>query len=222
MVHVLDLLGCVAVGPTTDDALAATPGAIRAYRRFLRRHGEAVDPDGPVAWRVVEHVIAGGMLGDGSPYIAFGPDLAPVSGEGVEECLRRLGSLSEELADWAATQTDDQLDATPIGSGRTGRAVLLHVLGAQGSFLAAALGGAPGFGKIRGAAERGEIGLAEALRQSADLAGERVRATTEAQRMGVRVLPSGSYTVRKALRRMLEHEWEHLAELARRPGGPVS
>jgi hypothetical protein len=27
-------------------------------------------------------------------------------------------------------------------------------------------------------------------------------------------------TLRKALRRVLEHDWEHLAELSRRPGGP--
>lgn len=47
MVHALDLLGCVAIGPTTEEALAATPGAIRTYRRFLHRHGEPVDPDAP-------------------------------------------------------------------------------------------------------------------------------------------------------------------------------
>ena len=28
-------------------------------------------------------------------------------------------------------------------------------------------------------------------------------------------------TLCKALRRILEHDWEHLAELARRPGGPA-
>jgi len=31
MVHVLDLLGCIAPGPTTADALAVTPDAIRAF-----------------------------------------------------------------------------------------------------------------------------------------------------------------------------------------------
>ena len=56
MVHVLDLLGCVAVGPTTDDAIAATPEAIRAYRRFLCRHGEDIDPDAPFDTRVAEHI----------------------------------------------------------------------------------------------------------------------------------------------------------------------
>jgi hypothetical protein len=32
--------------------------------------------------------------------------------------------------------------------------------------------------------------------------------------------PKEIRTLRKALRRMLEHDWEHLVELSRRPGGP--
>ena len=36
MVHVLELLGCIAKGPITDEALSSTPGAIRAYLRFLK------------------------------------------------------------------------------------------------------------------------------------------------------------------------------------------
>ena len=59
MVHVLDLLGCVAVGPTTEDALAATPDAIHAYRRFLGRHGEPVVPDALFDTHVVEHITQG-------------------------------------------------------------------------------------------------------------------------------------------------------------------
>lgn len=42
MVHVLDLLGCVVRGATTEDALAAAPEAIRDYLAFLRRHKSAV------------------------------------------------------------------------------------------------------------------------------------------------------------------------------------
>ncbi len=219
MVHVLDLLGCVAVGPTTEDALAATPDAIRAYRRFLSRHGEPVALDAPFETRVAEHITQGDWLGNGSPYLVFGPDLQPVTGEEVEIFLNRYHGLREELAAWAATQTDEQLDAPP-GSGRTARAVLLHVLGASGGYLSAALGGAPGFSRLHSAAERGELELAEALRQSEALAAERVRASTPEERAAVRQLPKGPRTLRKALRRMLEHDWEHLAELSRRPGGP--
>jgi len=220
MVHVLDLLGCVAVGPTTDDAIAATPDAIRSYLRFLHRHGEPVDPDAPFETRVVEHITEGEWLGNGSPYLVFGPDLDPVTGEEIETLLHRLRWLSEELAAWATSRTDEELDAPPEGGGRPARAVLLHVLGARGGYLAAALGSAPGFSAIHGAAERGELSLVKALRRSAGLAVERVRATTPEERAAVRDLPAGPRTLRKALRRLLEHDWEHLAELSRRPGGP--
>ena len=95
MVHVLDLLGCVAVGPTTEDALAATPDAIRAYRRFLHRHGEPVDPDAPFETQVVEHVTEGTWLGNGSPYLVFGPDLEPITDAEIETYLRRFQWLCE-------------------------------------------------------------------------------------------------------------------------------
>lgn len=220
MVHVLDLLGCVAVGPTTEEALAATPDAIRAFRRFLHRHGEPVDPEGPLETRVAEHVTEGEWLGNGSPYLVFGPDLEPVSGEEIEVFLRWFHGLREELAGWAARRSNDDLDAPPDGGGRTARAILLHVLGGPGGYLAAALGGAPGFSAVVSAVERGELGLPEALRRIEALAVERVRATTPEERAAVRERPGDRRTLRKAIRRMLEHDWEHLAELSRRPGGP--
>src|SRR3990172_1539476 len=90
MVHVLELLGCIANGPT--------PEAIRAYLRFLRRHGEPVDPDAPFETRVAEHITEGQWLGNGSPYVAFGPDLQPVTDEEGETFLRRFHWLGKELA----------------------------------------------------------------------------------------------------------------------------
>ncbi len=222
MVHALDLLGCVAVGPTTEEAIASAPAAIRAYLHFLQRHGEPVDPDAPFETHVVEHVTQGDWLGNGSPYLVFGPDLKPVSDEEIEIFLHRFQWLREELAGWAATRTDEQLDATPTTSGRTARAILLHVLGHPvGGYLSAALGGALGFSKVAGAAERGELGLVEGLLRIQEMAAERVRSTTLAERAAVREHNGERRTLRKALRRMLEHDWEHLAELSRRPGGPL-
>ncbi|HVC32121.1 MAG TPA: DinB family protein [Chloroflexota bacterium] len=221
MVHVLDLLGCVAVGPTTEDALAATPGAIRAYRRFLHRHGESRDPDAPVETRVAEHVTEGQWLGNGSPYLMFGPDLEPVTEAEIATFLRRFAWLRDELASWAETRSDAQLDASPEGGGRTSRAILLHVLGPPGFYLAAALGSAPGFSRAAAAAERGELALPEALRRIAVMTADRVVATTSDERAAVRERGSDRRTLRKALRRTLEHDWEHLAELSRRPGGPL-
>lgn len=220
MVHVPALLGCIANGPATETALAATPEAIAAYRRFLHRHGEAIDVDEPFATRIIEHLTEGMWLGHGSPFITFAPDLVPITGPEIDLYLGRLHGLTDELATWAAAQPGDQLDAAPAGPGRTARAILLHVISAQGPALSAALGGAPGFGKIHGAAERGELTLPVALHRTVDLLDDYLRATTPEQCRHVRELNGNRYTLRKAIRGILEHNWEHLRELARRPGGP--
>lgn len=221
MVHVPDLLGCVAVGPTTEEALAATPAAIRAFRRFLARHGDVIVPDAPFETRVVEHTTQGAWLGNGSPYIIFEPDLQPLDDSEVERLVERVRWLGEEISAWAATQAEDQLDAPPVEGSRANRAVLLHVLGAQGASLAAALGGAPGFSRLHSAAERGDVPLPAAITRAVAMVDERIRLVPPERRNEVREITGRTYTLRKALRRMLEHNWEHLAELARRPGGPA-
>lgn len=220
MVHVLDLLGCVATGPTTEEALAATPEAIGAFRRFLHRRGDAIDPDAAFATRVAEHITEGEWLGNGSPYITFPSDHLPMSEEEVGRLVLRLRCVVEDLASWAATRSDLQLDALPVGGGRNDRAVLLHVLGAQGAYLAAALAGAPGFSRLHAATVRGEIPLPVALRRSAEMIEERVRLVPPGRLNDVREITGRTYTLRKALRRGLEHNWEHLTELGRRPDGP--
>lgn len=215
MVHVPALLGCVATGVTTGEALAATPDAIRAYRRFLARHGEQVAADAPFETALAAHITEGDWLGNGSPYIHFSVDLEPVTAEEMETYLARAHWLHGDIAGWLMAHAAD-LDASPLDGGRQTRAIALHVLGASGTYLASALGGAPGFSRLHTQAERGEITLPDALRQAADLVAARARATSSEERSAVRVLSSGAYTLRKALRRTLEHAWEHLAELERR------
>jgi predicted RNase H-like HicB family nuclease len=220
MVHVLELLGCVAVGPTTEEALAATPAAIRAFGGFIARRGEPFNASARIETTVVEHITEGEWLGNGSPYLMFAPDLEPIAEPELETLVRRFLALQEALAAWSATQSHASLDAPPSGGGRPGRAVLLHVLGATGGYLSAALGGASGFGPIAGAAERRQMDVTDALRRVGELAAERLRTTTPEERRAIRQRPHDQRTLRKALRRMLEHDWEHLAELSRRAGGP--
>ena len=69
MVHVLDLLGCIAQGPTTEDALAATPDAIRTHLRFLQEGGQDVQTEDRFMIAVVEHLMEGPWLGNGNPAI---------------------------------------------------------------------------------------------------------------------------------------------------------
>lgn len=219
MTHVLDLPGCIAVGPTTDEAVAATPEAIRLYLRFLERHGEAVDPDEPFTIELAEHVTEGGWLGNGDPSINFPRDLEPFTPEEAQEHLRQFRWMCEELADWAETQTDEELAANPAEKGRTARAILLHTIAPVGGYLAAALGGAKGFSALAAACERGEVPLDVAQRMLADMAEARVAEATPDQYAAVIQHTSGTRTLRKKMRHLLEHHWEHLAELSRRPGG---
>lgn len=214
MVHVPALLGCVATGATTDEALSATPAAIRAFLSFLARHGESIEP-APFETNVAEHITQGDWLGNGSPYIIFASDLIPLADDAIETYLTRLHWLHDDLADWFMRYAD-LLDATPTDGGRTVHAIGLHVLGASGTYLASALGGAPGFSRLHTRAERGELSLPDALREAADMIAARAHAATPEERSNVRQLPSGSYTYHKAIRRTLEHAWEHLVEVDRR------
>lgn len=220
MVHVPELLGCVAVGPTSEAAVEAAPKAIAAFRRFLARHGEPVDLQAPIETTVAEHVTEGEWLGNGSPYITFGFDLAPLADDDVRRYLRRSAAMAEELAAWTAARSERELDAEPLAGSRSARTMLLHVLGTQHIYFSSALDGAPGFGPIHTAAERGELPIAEAFRRTIPKVEALILATTPEQRNAVRELSSRTYTMRKAFRRQLEHTWEHLAELSRFPGGP--
>lgn len=218
MVHVPSLLGCVANGPTTDAALEATPDAIRAFRRLMRRAGEDVAMGDVVELRIDEHITDGKMLGDGSPYISFSFDAAPLLPDERDLALDRLRTMTDLLADWVDARVEPPV---PLATARSDDEILLHIIGAQGAFLSYALGSARGYGPIRTRAERSELPMAVALREAMTLTESVLTGATAGQRAAVRELPSGHYTLRKAVRRLVEHEWEHLREVGRRPHGPA-
>lgn len=220
MVHVLDLLGCVAVGPTTEAAVEAAPESISAFLRLLKRCGEDVDPESPFTTHVEEHITEGTWLGNGDPYIVFEPDKAPLSQEELVLLTNRAVCLREALAAWAESASPEELDARAEGSSRSSRDILLHVLAPTGAYIAPVLGTVRGVSALHTQAERGQLPIADALRQSMALVEEKLQAATEAQRTQPVTRPKEVRTLRKSIRRTLEHDWEHLAELSRRPGGP--
>jgi predicted RNase H-like HicB family nuclease len=221
MVHVPELLGCIATGRTSDDAVAASPDAIRQFLRFVSKHGEKADAKAPFKTTVVEHLDeANRWLGNGSPYATYAPDLAPVTAKELDVLLRRFSAMREALASWAESASTKDLERGANDSSRTSRSILLHVVPGPGSYLSPVVGGTKGFSATQSAVERGELSIAEGIRRVGAMAVEVARGTTEAQRTAVIERPREVRTLRKALRRILEHDWEHLAELARRPGGP--
>jgi predicted RNase H-like HicB family nuclease len=220
MVHVFDLLGCIATGNTAAEAVAAAPDAIRTYLRFLKRHDEKVDPGAAINTRIAEHIVdTTTFIGQGSSYITFDPDLSPVTPKEIELYLARFHSMRETLASWVESRTDMQLDAETGDGGRPASKIVLHI--ANGSaYLQPILGTFPGLPSIHHAVERGEVTLAGALRRVDTTVAERLHAATPAQRRDIIQRPDHVRTMRKAIRRMLEHDWEHLSELSRRSNGP--
>ena len=217
LVHVVDLLGCAWFAPTTDEALSAAPEEIGAYLRYLKRHGENVDPKAPIATRVAEHITKGDFLGHGSPQAVYAPDRKPVTPNELASYLRRLAWSRADLLGLVKGASAKALDAKPP-KGRSLRDMLLHVLGADAGYIANALGAVKEVNAPINAAGRGELDVRIALQEARDAAIARLAKLTSAERAFVKEHPSGARTMRKTIRRMLEHEWEHRREIARRLG----
>lgn len=223
MCHLLSdkMLGCTTSGPTTEQAIADAPDGIRLFLRFLKKHGEAVDPEGEITVAVKVHEVGDSWYGRGSPYLAFEPDLAAVSARDCQIFAERLHWMREDLAGWAGKQTALALGEKPKPRGRSSMEILLHILQGPGAYLSPSLDGTKGYNRIQTLAERGELPIAEALVQVADRAAADLSLATPEQRSRTLERSHGERrTLRKSIRRMLEHDWEHYAELARRDGGP--
>lgn len=221
MCHLLtdEMLGFNSNARTTEQAVAEAPIEIRRFLRFLAKHGERVDPEASFETRVVVHEDRGdSWYGRGSPYLAFEPDLQPVSEPACRRFAQRLQWMREDVAEWVTTLSDDELDAEPASRGRPIRKVILHYLKIPGAYLSPSLGGTKGYNTISTRAERGLMSLADALLQVSEKVPEDLARATPEQRQQVVHRPSGELrSLRKSIRRMLEHDWEHYAELARRP-----
>ncbi|MEO8476212.1 MAG: hypothetical protein ABI572_04050 [Actinomycetota bacterium] len=215
MVHVVDLMGCIANAGTTEEALEITPDAIRRFARFLATRGEAIDPEEPFETTIAEEITEGVWLGQG--VVVFGPDRDPVSPRQLAALVERHGWIREATLDLVAGMSSKDLAAKPE-KGRPITAILQHVYDADGGYLSSGLATNRAYNKLGRDAEAGEIDVREALAEGARLLTEDLGAATPAQRKAV--IPRGQSigSVNRTLRRALEHGWEHLRELERRLG----
>jgi len=219
MVHVLDLLGCIAQGPTTEEALEVTPEAIRAYLRFLRRHGEAVEPESTFTTVVAVHVMEGSWLGNGDPAPGFGPDFQPLSVQDLSIYLKRLVWLRADLLQLIRDVPRKRLVAEPDGAGRSVYRILEHVAGSQCVYLRYLVGKVDGLSEALRAVQQGPEAILSALTHLWQISSSRLEVMTETERGQLVQHGQVTWTARRALRRMLEHEWEHLLEVSHRLDG---
>ncbi len=214
MVHVLELLGCIANGPTTEVALKRTPEAIRQFRQFLARHGVPVDVDQEIRTEIAVHVTEGIWLGNGDPSIVYEPDLEPLTIEMMEEYIERIEWMREDMVAVIGGLSEQELSDKPT-KGRSIEAILVHILESEYLYMYA-FGrpeGLPGSGSIASKRE-GELLDWMAYVRSREI--ERLRSLTDQERSESFIHWKYTRTASKVMRRMLEHQWEHLAEIKER------
>ena len=213
LAHVLDLLGCVVQGDTTDEAIAATPDAIRAYLGYLRRHGEKVEQKGRIETRICQHNIEGLFSGQ-----AIWPqDLKPLAPAALARYLRWLEWSRADLLALVKGIDEKGLRVKPA-KGRSLRDILLHLLGADKAYVYALVGPLKSIGEPTNAADRGALDLRIALNEARAAATARLKSLTPAERARVRKAGQSTVSAHRMIRRMLEHEWEHRREIAARLG----
>ncbi len=213
MVHALDLLGCIARGPTTEAALEATPEAIREYLRFLRRYGEATKPDAKFTTAVAAHITEGTWLGYGDPTSGFAPDFEPLSAQDLEIYLRHLAWLRADLLKLIRDVPRKPLIAEPRSGGRSIYHILEHVAGSECVYLRYLVGKVDGLSEAMRAVEQSPDNLPFALSHLWQISRSRLEALTAAERKQWVKHGQVTWTARRAFRRLLEHDWEHLQEL---------
>jgi predicted RNase H-like HicB family nuclease/uncharacterized damage-inducible protein DinB len=218
MVHVPELMGSIVQGPTTEEALEATPEAIRTYLRFLRRRGEPADPEGAFGTVVAEHITEGMWLGNG--IIELVTDLEPVSAEELKIYVRRLAWLRDDLFALLRGVPPGQMMHEEEGAGRSIYRILEHVSEAHGAYLRSIVGKVDGLtGALRDVREAGPEDRPAALARMWEISGSRLAAMNEVERTQQVAHGQVTWTARRGLRRTLEHEGEHMHEIASRLDG---
>jgi DinB superfamily len=214
MVHVLDLLGLVVRGSTTDKALAAVPASIRKYLTFLHdRCGESLDASTPFSTRIATHVMEGSWLGEGDPTPGFPPDFLPLDLAELTLYVSRLRSFHGQLFCLVEGLSLQQLEADPPDNHRSLRHILEHAAESEYTYLRMQIGADKEIQTALKVSLSGSVDIRLALPTFWQRLQARTGAMT-AQEMAD-FIPHGitTWSARRALRRMLEHNWEHLEEI---------
>jgi predicted RNase H-like HicB family nuclease/uncharacterized damage-inducible protein DinB len=212
LAHVPDLAGCTAAGPDRATALAALPDAIRAYLAWCGAHGDPLPAEGPIEVVVAEIVTGCRPWQRGGATALFSVDRVPLGDTELRTYLRRLGYARADLLDTVRALPAGSLDAARGADGASVRQVLTHIAESEEWYLSR-LG-------QRIASPHQEPDILRRLVDGRARTVEAVLRFSPRQRDLVYVPterpsenPEEGWTLRKVLRRLIEHELEHLSDL---------
>jgi predicted RNase H-like HicB family nuclease len=220
-VYVPGLPGCCTLAPTSDTAIEAARAAISLRLEFLRRHGDDIPGAEPIELVVADHAIGGKFLGYAQG--VFPTDREPTTPDDAARQLSWAIWSREELVESARAQPRPLHVAPPAG-GRSVTEMLSHVAGAEWAYVSSNLGTLKGGSAAIAAIERAGEEPWAALAAERDSLLERLRQMTPDELMTVTDRGEGKppKSARRMLRRLLEHEWEHVQELrSRLPTSPT-
>ncbi len=221
MAHVLDLPGCSIRETSRAAALAQLPAAIRAYHAWLLRHGEPAPQEGEaITIEIAAEVDGCGPFAPGDAAALFPPDHAALSPQEMARLLRLLAYSRADLQALVGTASnalpDELLDWRPNAESFCIRRILRHIGNAEEWYVSRLV---PPETLPAEWENDEELPLYQFLEMERCTAIARLEQLTADERARVSRPahwtdhPDEEWTARKALRRFLEHEREHTAQI---------
>lgn len=217
MAHVINLRGCIVRAPTRDEALRRLPAAIKEYHAWLRYHGEPVEaPSESVQIDVAGESVGLGPFNRRDAAALFPPDREPLSSGEMERCFRLMSYNRADLLALTRHLSSELLDWQPYPESFSLRGLLRHVGNAEEWYVSRVV---PPDSLPAEWEDDESLPIFEFLDMERRTAVARLRQLTEKERGDIlyptawAYHPEEPWTARKALRRFLEHEREHIAQI---------
>ncbi len=209
------LAGCSTVAPTSAEAIEAARVAILERLDFLRRHGEVMPDSEPMEIVVADHTIERKYVGFAQG--TYPTDRQPMTRDEATRQLRWAEWSREELVTTAQAQPRP-LTGKPVAGGRSTADILSHVAGSEWSYISATLGTLAGGSAAIAAVERDPEDPWAALASEREKLMARLAAITDEELARITDRGEGKpvRSAHRMMRRLLEHEWEHVRELRAR------
>ena len=200
--HVAELMGCFAIGPSLEEALDNLRQEIPRFLDWLEERGERPErPRGAIELEVVERVRSAARFpceGDDSAVDFFACDAGELSTEDLQTAMRRMELAHRDLLEFLQDAPPDLMEWQPSPQEPSISALLRHVAYAEAHYLAQL------------EEEPSPQPLLKAVRAWVYY---RLSRLSETDRRRVVEHDGQRWSARKALRRFLEHEWEHGAQI---------
>jgi uncharacterized damage-inducible protein DinB len=217
LAHVLDLPGCVLRKESQGEALKGMPERIRDHLAWLEGHGEAVEEIETIELRIVNTSEGFGPFCRGDRAALFPEDLLVPTPEEMESVyFKRADYARQDLIDLVQGLPAPVLDRRMEEGSMTIREILRHIGNAEQWYVSRLV---PAETLPQEWDHDADMPILEFLEMERRTALERLRQLSEDELSAITYpaqwtnYPEEPWTARKALRRLIEHESEHIAHI---------